>query len=55
MAGHALWPINQQKRTEAFALPPQHLGALVGFCHEGIIAEIRNRKPRAARASGLGQ
>jgi hypothetical protein len=55
MAGHALWPVNQQKRTEAFALPPQRLGAFVGLCHEGIIAKIRNGEPRAARASSLGQ
>jgi hypothetical protein len=55
MAGHALWPVNQQKSPEAFALPSQRLGAFVGLRHEGIIAEIRNRKPRAACASGLGQ
>jgi hypothetical protein len=55
MACHTRWPVYQQKRTEAFALPPQRFGTFIGLRHEGIIPKICNRKPRAARASGLGQ
>jgi hypothetical protein len=55
MAGHTLWPVNQQKRSEAFTLAAQRLSAFVGFRHEGIIAKIHHRKARAARASGFSQ
>ena len=55
MAGDRVWPINQQKRAEAFPLALQCRGAPFGFRNERIIPKIRHGQAYPARLCGFGE